>query len=90
MIARRAGVDCSFFYQEQHRDLLAQVHVTAAAPPAVAGIAPGVSVASLKADLANCQDRFSRLANRVRTLEGELSEACCVAEGSLSLTAHCG
>ena len=74
-IARRAGVDRSFFYRPQHRDLLAQVHVTAAAPPAAPGAAPLVSIASLKADLGNSQDRCGRLAARVRALEKRLSEA---------------
>jgi hypothetical protein len=58
----------------QQRDLLAQVHVTAAAPPAAQGAAPAVSAASLKADLVNCQDRCTRLTARVRILEKRLSE----------------
>jgi hypothetical protein len=74
-IARKAGIDRSFFYRPQHGDLLAQVHVTAAAPPAALGSAPAVSVASLKADLANSQDRCTRLTARVRMLEKRLSEA---------------
>lgn len=73
-IARRAGVDRTFFYRPQHRDLLAQVHATQAEPATAAGIGPAVSRASLKADLANARERATRLAARVHQLEKKLSE----------------
>ncbi|MFB6906680.1 DUF6262 family protein [Streptomyces bacillaris] len=71
-IARRAGVDRTFFYR--HRDLLAQIHAAEAAP--AVGLESGAQVtrASLQADLANAQDRNVRLTARVRQLEDRLSE----------------
>jgi hypothetical protein len=72
-IARRAAVDRSFLYR--HRGLLAQIHTTAEQPAGAASGGPGVSRASLHADLANCQDRCHRLSQRVRQLEDRLSEA---------------
>lgn len=71
-IARRAGVDRTFFYR--HRDLLAQIHAAEAAP--AVGLESGTQVtrASLQADLANAQDRNVRLTARVRQLEDRLSE----------------
>ncbi|MFJ6390757.1 DUF6262 family protein [Streptomyces sp. NPDC091972] len=71
-IARRAGVDRTFFYR--HRDLLAQIHAAEAAP--AVGLESGTQVtrASLQADLANAQDRNVRLSARVRQLEDRLSE----------------
>lgn len=71
-IARRAGVDRSFLYR--HRDLLEQLHAMEAQPPSAAG-GPGVSRASLQADLLNAQQRSARLAARVRQLEKRLSES---------------
>jgi hypothetical protein len=58
-IARIARVDRSFLYR--HPDLLAEIHA------AHSTIAPnrhqdGVSVASMRADLANAQQRIARLA----------------------------
>lgn len=73
-IARAAGVDRTFLYR--HRDLLEQIHVLEAAPPA-AGDAPGPAVtrASLQADLLAAHERAARLNTRVRQLEKRLSEA---------------
>jgi hypothetical protein len=72
-IARRAAVDRSFLYR--HRDLLTQIHTAAEQPAGSAAGVPGASRASLHADLANCQDRCHRLAQRARQLEHRLSEA---------------
>ncbi|MBV7698760.1 DUF6262 family protein [Streptomyces sp. TRM70350] len=71
-VARRVGVDRTFFYR--HRDLLAQIHAAEAAP--AVGLESGAQVtrASLQADLANAQDRNVRLTARVRQLEDRLSE----------------
>ncbi|MEV5755086.1 DUF6262 family protein [Actinoallomurus sp. NPDC052308] len=74
-IARKAGIDRSFFYRSQHKDLLAQIHTAGAEPPIRAGVGPTVTRASLKADLANCQERCARLAARVQQLEKRLSRA---------------
>lgn len=71
-IARRAGVDRTFFYR--HRDLLAQVHAAEAQPGNSGGVGPAASRASLQADLANAHERGVRLAGRVRLLEQRLSE----------------
>jgi cell division protein FtsB len=71
-IARAAGVDRSFLYRPQHRDLLAALH-TAASPPTGAGDMPAASRASLQADLANSQDRCKRLAAHIALLEKRLS-----------------
>ncbi|MEU1631204.1 DUF6262 family protein [Streptomyces sp. NPDC020096] len=71
-IARRAGVDRTFFYR--HRDLLAQVHAAELAPTDAQGNTAGVTRASLQADLANAQERNGRLTTRVRQLETRLSE----------------
>ena len=72
-IARRAGVDRSFFYR--HRDLLEQIHAAEAQPSNSPGVGPAVSRTSLQADLANAHQRAVRLAARVRQLEQRLSEA---------------
>jgi hypothetical protein len=72
-IARTAGVDRSFFYRSQHRDLLAQVQAAAIEPQD--GVGPSASRASLQADLANSQDRCKRLANHISLLEKRLSAA---------------
>lgn len=69
-IARRAGVDRTFFYR--HRDLLDHIHTLAAQPP---NPDPGtVSRASLQADLHAAQARCTRYAARVQQLERRLSE----------------
>ncbi|WP_327092603.1 DUF6262 family protein [Nonomuraea sp. NBC_01738] len=71
-IARKAGVDRTFFYR--HRDLLEQLHALEAQPPNTTRVGPTVSRASLQADLANSQARCTRLAGRVHQLEKRLSE----------------
>lgn len=71
-IARAAGVDRSFLYRAQHRDLLDALH-TAAHAPTGAGDMPAASRASLQADLANSQDRCKRLAEHIALLEKRLS-----------------
>jgi hypothetical protein len=71
-IARAAGVDRSFLYRPQHRDLLAALHTTMLAPPG-ASSTPDASRASLRADLANSQDRCKRLAEHIALLEKRLS-----------------
>ncbi|HXL17882.1 MAG TPA: hypothetical protein VN961_10215 [Streptosporangiaceae bacterium] len=72
---REAGVDRSFLYR--HRDLLGKIHALEAAPPAVGDQAagPGVTRASLQADLLAAHERALRLDARVRQLEKRLSEA---------------
>lgn len=72
-IARTAGVDRSFFYRPQHRDLLAAVQAAAIEPGD--GVGPAASRASLQADLANSQDRCKRLADHISLLEKRLSAA---------------
>jgi hypothetical protein len=72
-IARTAGVDRSFLYRPQHRDLLAAVQAAAVEPRS--GVGPSASRASLQADLANSQDRCKRLADHVSLLEKRLSAA---------------
>ncbi|MGW0251992.1 DUF6262 family protein [Nocardia goodfellowii] len=70
-VARTAGVDRSFLYR--HPDLLAALHgaQTAASP---GGEHSKVTVASMKADLANATARMTRLAARNRQLEDKLSQ----------------
>jgi hypothetical protein len=70
-IARRAGVDRSFFYR--HRDLLDQVHAIAVQPPNPSADA-AVSRASLQADLHAAHARCARFTARVQQLERRLSE----------------
>jgi hypothetical protein len=73
-IARAAGVDRSFLYR--HGDLLARVHALQAVPAGGGQAAsPGVTRASLQADLAAAGERALRLDARVRQLEKRLSEA---------------
>jgi hypothetical protein len=74
-IARAAGVDRSFFYRAQHRDLLTRVHNAAAEPQTNGHAGPSASRASLQADLVNSQERSRRLADHVALLERRLSEA---------------
>ena len=63
-IARAAGVDRSFLYR--HRDLLAQIHaLEATPPPAGTGQGPGVTRASLHADLLAAGERAVRLTSRI-------------------------
>jgi len=73
-IARAAGVDRSFLYR--HHDLLTKIHALQAAPPADGQPSgPGVTRASLQADLAAAHERALRLTSRIRQLEHRLSEA---------------
>jgi uncharacterized protein DUF6262 len=72
-IARAAGVDRTFFYR--HPDLLARLHaLEATPPPSAAAPSPGVTRASLQADLLAAQERTARLAAQVRQLEHRLSD----------------
>jgi len=72
-IARAAGVDRTFLYR--HRDLLEQIHVREAAPPATSETAgPAVTRISLQADLLAAHERAARLNTRIRQLEMRLSE----------------
>lgn len=71
-IARKAGVDRTFFYR--HRDLLEQLHTLEAQPLNTAGVGPTVTRASLQTDLANSQARTARQTARVQQLEKRLSE----------------
>jgi hypothetical protein len=69
-IARRAGVDRTFFYR--HRDLLDHIHTLGAQPR---DPDPGAaSRSSLQADLHAAQARCARYAARVQQLEHRLSE----------------
>lgn len=73
-IASTAGVDRSFLYR--HRDLLGQIHAHQANPPAAGRTpGPGVTRASLHADLLAAGERAARLTGRIRQLETRLSEA---------------
>lgn len=74
-IARAAAVDRTFLYR--HRDLLEKIHALEAAPPAAAAgtPGPGVTRASLQADLLAAHERALRLSARIRQLEQRLSEA---------------
>ncbi|KOT44835.1 hypothetical protein ADK47_41655 [Streptomyces rimosus subsp. rimosus] len=71
-IARAAGVDRTFLYR--HRDLLDQLHAAAREPagPAPAN-GPTVTLASLRADLANATARNTRFLARIQQLEKRLS-----------------
>lgn len=70
-IARAAAVDRSFLYR--HPDLLANIHTSQATPtPEQSGMS--VTNASLRADLANAQQRIARMAAHNRQLERKLSE----------------
>ena len=73
-IARAAGVDRSFLYR--HRDLLTKIHALETVPAAGGQASgPGVTRASLQADLAAAHERALRLTGRIRQLEHRLSEA---------------
>ena len=70
----RAAVDRSFLYR--HHDLLGKIHALQAAPAADGQPSgPGVTHASLQADLAAAHERALRLTSRIRQLEHRLSEA---------------
>ncbi|HXL93795.1 MAG TPA: hypothetical protein VN969_33095 [Streptosporangiaceae bacterium] len=72
-IARTANVDRTFLYR--HRDLLEKIHALEASPPADGAPGPGVTRASLQADLLAAHERALRLNARIRQLERRLSEA---------------
>ena len=76
-IARHAGVSRKFIYA--HRDLRAQIEQRArqatAATTARAAADGRVTIASLRADLANANASNHRLRQQVRALEQRLSEA---------------
>ena len=74
-IARAAAVDRTFLYR--HRDLLEKIHALEAAPPAAGdgSTGPGVTRASLQADLLAAHERALRLTARIRQLEQRLSQA---------------
>ena len=71
-IARRAGVDRSFFYR--HRDLHTAVLAKAAEPTTTGPTGPGPSRAGLLTDLANAHDRITRLTREHTQLRQRLSE----------------
>lgn len=71
-IARRAGVDRTFLYR--HRDLLERIHAAETQPSDKPEIGPGVTRASLQADLLAAQQRCTRMAARTQQLENRLSE----------------
>jgi Family of unknown function (DUF6262) len=71
-IARAAAVDRTFLYR--HRDLLAKIHATQAAPPADGDAGLAVTRASLHADLLGAHERAIRLTTRIQQLEKRLSE----------------
>lgn len=72
-IARAAAVDRTFLYR--HPDLLARLHaLEATPPPSAAAAGPGVTRASLQADLLAAHERAARLAAHVRQLEQRLSD----------------
>lgn len=71
-IARAAAVDRTFLYR--HPDLLARIHALEAMPrPSAPAAGPGVTRASLQADLLAAHERTARLAARIRQLEQRLS-----------------
>ncbi|MGH3631520.1 MAG: hypothetical protein ACRDRL_29285, partial [Sciscionella sp.] len=72
-IARAAGVDRTFLYR--HRDLLEKIHALQAHPVTEEHTGPGVTRASLQADLLAAHERTARLGARIQQLEKRLSEA---------------
>ncbi|MEU9291072.1 DUF6262 family protein [Streptomyces sp. NPDC048275] len=72
-IARQAGVDRTFLYR--HRDLLALIHAAEREPHGSSSSeGPPVSLASLRADLANSHARNTRLVTQIRRLGRRLSQ----------------
>jgi hypothetical protein len=69
----RAAVDRTFLYR--HPDLLEKIHALQADPVSDEHIGPGVTRASLQADLLAAQERVARLGARIQQLEKRLSEA---------------
>jgi chromosome segregation ATPase len=72
-IARAAAVDRTFLYR--HPDLLEKIHALQADPVSDEHTSPGVTRASLQADLLAAHERAARLDTRIRQLEQRLSEA---------------
>jgi Family of unknown function (DUF6262) len=72
-IARAAGVDRTFLYR--HPDLLEKIHALQADPVTDEHTGPGVTQASLQADLLAAHERAARLDTRIRQLEQRLSQA---------------
>jgi hypothetical protein len=72
-IARAAGVDRTFLYR--HRDLMEKIHALQADPGPDEHTGPGVTRASLQADLLAAHERAARLDTRIRQLEQRLSQA---------------
>jgi Family of unknown function (DUF6262) len=72
-IARAAGVDRTFLYR--HPDLLEKIHALQADPVTDEHPGPGVTRASLQADLLAAHERAARLGARIRQLEQRLSQA---------------
>jgi len=71
-IALAAGVDRTFLYR--HPDLLEKLHALQADPVIDEHTGPGVTRASLQADLLAAHERAARLDARIRQLEQRLSE----------------
>ncbi|KKB97953.1 hypothetical protein, partial [Mycobacterium nebraskense] len=72
-IARAAAVDRTFLYR--HPDLLEKIHALQADPVPSEHTGPGVTRASLQADLLAAHERAARLGARIQQLEKRLSEA---------------
>jgi hypothetical protein len=72
-IARAAAVDRTFLYR--HPDLLEKIHALQADPVPSEHTGPGVTRASLQADLLAAHERAARLGTRIQQLEKRLSEA---------------
>jgi hypothetical protein len=72
-IARAATVDRTFLYR--HPDLLEKIHALQADPVPHEHTGPGVTRASLQADLLAAHERAGRLDARIRQLEKRLSQA---------------
>jgi hypothetical protein len=72
-IARAAAVDRTFLYR--HRDLMEKIHALQADPVSDEHTGPGVTQASLQADLLAAHERAARLDARIRQLEQRLSQA---------------
>ncbi|WP_405167164.1 DUF6262 family protein [Nocardia sp. NBC_01499] len=71
-IARAASVDRTFLYR--HQDLLTEIHTAQTTPSSADANSAPVTRESLKADLANAQQRIARLAAHNKQLERKLSE----------------
>jgi len=72
-IARAAAVDRTFLYR--HPDLLEKIHALQADPVRDDHTGPGVTRASLQADLLAAHERAARLDARIQQLEKRLSQA---------------